>query len=316
MSIQICPGNVSAPRKCPTGMFNPYTGKSSIQDCQCGPGEEPNFNQTECVDCAEGYYSTLCSAQCHLCPTGSHCPYKKMSAPLPCPVGHYSYMPGQTECKKCNGSSVYRSTVTPVWSRGQSHLGQRSRQLISCPPGTYRDGERSDCVVCPAGHYCVANIAIQCPAGTYGPKEGLQRERDCAICPAGFYCLEGTSRRPSSQFLCPQGYYCEEGTGVPHGSPCPAGTAGGQLGQTSRAACKRCAEGRYCPTGVKDCLKCPPGFYCPEGTSDPMPCQPGTFNPLEGQDALADCRPCYPGKSCTQVALKFPDVDCMPGYLI
>lgn len=36
-----------------------------------------------------------------------------------------------------------------------------------------------------AGHYCVANIAIQCPAGTYGPKEGLQRERDCAICPAG-----------------------------------------------------------------------------------------------------------------------------------
>lgn len=67
--------------------------------------------------------------------------------------------------------------------------------------------------------------------------------------------------------------------------------------------------------GVKDCLKCPPGFYCPEGTSDPMPCQPGTFNPLEGQDALADCRPCYPGKACTQVALKFPDVDCMPGLV-
>lgn len=74
-----------------------------------------------------------------------------MSAPLPCPVGHYSDIPGQTECKKCNGSSACRSTVTPVWSRGQSHLGQRSRQLISCPPGTYRDGERSDCVVCPAG---------------------------------------------------------------------------------------------------------------------------------------------------------------------
>lgn len=74
-----------------------------------------------------------------------------MSAPLPCPVGYYSDIPGQTECKKCNGSSVCRSTVTPVWSRGQSHLGPRSRQLISCPSGTYRDGERSDCVVCPAG---------------------------------------------------------------------------------------------------------------------------------------------------------------------
>lgn len=67
--------------------------------------------------------------------------------------------------------------------------------------------------------------------------------------------------------------------------------------------------------GVKDCLKCPPGFYCPEGTSDPMPCRPGTFNTLEGQDALTDCRPCYPGKACTQVALKFPDVGCMPGLV-
>lgn len=39
---------------------------------------------------------------------------------------------------------------------------------------------------------------------------------------------------------------------MPHGSPCPAGTAGGQLGQTSRAACKRCAEGRFCPAGKFD----------------------------------------------------------------
>lgn len=49
--------------------------------------------------------------------------------------------------------------------------------------------------------------------------------------------------------MCPQGYYCEEGTATPHGSPCPVGTAGEQLGQTSRAACKRCREGRFCPAG-------------------------------------------------------------------
>lgn len=65
----------------------------------------------------------------------------------------------------------------------------------------------------------------------------------------GFYCLEGSSQRPTSQFMCPQGYYCEEGTATPHGSPCPVGTAGEQLGQTSRAACKRCREGRFCPAG-------------------------------------------------------------------
>jgi len=67
------------------------------------------------------------------------------------------------------------------------------------------------------------------------------------------------------------------------------------------------------PPGLKDCLRCPGGFYCPEGTRDPVPCPPGTFNPLEGQDEQTDCRPCYPGKACTQVALKAPDVACMPG---
>lgn len=35
------------------------------------------------------------------------------------------------------------------------------------------------------GHYCVGGVAVPCPAGTYGPKEGLQRLRDCPICPAG-----------------------------------------------------------------------------------------------------------------------------------
>lgn len=69
------------------------------------------------------------------------------------------------------------------------------------------------------------------------------------------------------------------------------------------------------PPGVKDCLRCPAGFYCPEGTSDPVPCPPGTFNPLEGQDELADCRECYAGKACTQVALRAPDVDCIQGWV-
>ncbi|KAG7238704.1 hypothetical protein INR49_031220, partial [Caranx melampygus] len=239
----------------------------------------------------------------------------------------------------------------------------RQRNALVMPPRTTFSGGGppvSDlpCGLClhfwipSEGHYCVGGVAVPCPAGTYGSKEGLQRLRDCTICPAGFYCLEGSSWRPTSQFLCPQGYYCEEGTATPHGSPCPAGTAGEQLGQTSRAACKRCREGRFCPAGssvpglpcargrycpagtveevicprgtftphqgaisVKDCLKCPAGFYCPEGTSDPVPCPPGSFNPLEGQDELADCRECYAGKACTQVALRAPDVDCMKGFV-
>uniref|UniRef100_A0A672HDZ6 TNFR-Cys domain-containing protein n=1 Tax=Salarias fasciatus TaxID=181472 RepID=A0A672HDZ6_SALFA len=61
-----------------------------------------------------------------------------------------------------------------------------------------------------------------------------------------------------------------------------------------------------------DCLKCPAGFYCPEGRSDPMPCPPGSFNPLEGQDELADCRECYAGKACTQSESECQP--CPPGW--
>ncbi|KAG7455700.1 SCO-spondin-like isoform X1, partial [Solea senegalensis] len=241
----------------------------------------------------------------------SYCPDNGMSQPLPCPPG-WSSTPGQISCHSCNDTSfLCAGAVAARWSQPV----HRSTQPIACRPGTYNDREESACVVCPVGHYCVGGVALPCPAGTYGAIEGLQRLRDCTICPAGFYCLEGSSQRPISQFLCPQGYYCEEGTATPHGSPCPAGTAGEQLGQTSRAACKRCGEGRFCPAGVKDCLKCPAGFYCPEGRSDPVPCPPGSFNPLEGQDELADCRECYAGKACTQVALKAPDVDCMQGFV-
>lgn len=77
----------------------------------------------------------------------------------------------------------------------------------------------------------------------------LSRTYNYKYFPQGFYCLEGSARTPTSEFLCPLGHYCEEGTATPRGSPCPAGTAGEQLGQTSRAACRRCREGRFCPAG-------------------------------------------------------------------
>ncbi|XP_014845642.1 PREDICTED: uncharacterized protein LOC106919650 isoform X3 [Poecilia mexicana] len=411
-SGHFCPGNVSAPNRCPAGTFNLYTGKTSIDDCKpcipglissedrvdcrlcpagfscdvtngtlylcpagqhspegvlqcltcpfdsvckfglpykCAPGKEPDVDHTECIDCFPGFYSTVCTALCLQCPAGNYCPDSGMSQPLPCPAG-WTSTPGQTSCRRCNDTSLLcGGAVAPRWNQSV----HRSGQANTCRAGTYKPvKEDGDCIACPKGHYCVGGVALPCPAGSYGPKEGLQRLKDCAICPAGFYCLEGSSQRPTSQFMCPQGYYCEEGTATPHGSPCPAGTSGEQLGQTSRAACKRCKEGRFCPAGssgaglpcargrfcpagtveevtcpsgtftphqgaisVKDCLKCPPGFYCPKGTSDPMPCPAGSFNPLEGQDEVADCRECYPGKACTQIALKAPDVDCMPGFV-
>ncbi|XP_061734344.1 neurogenic locus notch homolog protein 3-like [Nerophis ophidion] len=311
---------------------------------KCGPGKEPNFDHTECNDCPPGFYSNVCTIRCLQCPAGNYCPEGGMAQPLTCPPGSSSSL-GQTSCHQCNNSASQCGAALP-----KSPQEQRSSQPIACGPGTYKHSkDDSVCFVCPIGHYCEGGVAVLCPAGTYGSTEGLT---NCTICPAGFYCLEGRSSRPSTQFLCPPGYYCEEGTSTPHGSPCPAGTVGEQLGQTSTAACKRCSEGRFCPAGssapglpcargrfcpagtreevvcpsgtftpnqgaigLKDCLKCPAGFYCPAGASDPVPCPPGSFNPLEGQADLADCRECHAGKACTQVALRAPDVDCMQGFV-
>ncbi|KAF6736840.1 hypothetical protein FQA47_014055 [Oryzias melastigma] len=252
---------------------------------------------SDCKPCFPGLISSEDGVDCKLCPAGFSCDTATGALYL-CPAGQYS-PEGVLQCLSCPADYV----CTAGFPHKAHHLLLDKLTVKPVTTHPFYVGEPWP----PAG----ATLST----GTYSPKEGLQRLRDCTICPAGFYCLEGSSQRPTSQFMCPLGYYCEEGTATPHGSPCPAGTAGEQLGQTSRAACKRCGEGRFCPAGVKDCLKCPPGFYCPEGTSDPIPCPPGSFNPLEGQDELADCRECIAGKACTQIALRAPDVDCMQGYV-
>ncbi|XP_053728235.1 multiple epidermal growth factor-like domains protein 10 [Synchiropus splendidus] len=248
---------------------------------KCGPGKEPNSDQTVCQDCGPGFYSSGCSVQCLPCPAGGYCPQNGMSEPVLCPPG-WTSSPGQTYCTGCNDSSVQcGGASTPRWSLP----GRRSSPVL-CRAGTYRPwsaGEESACAICPVGHYCVGGITVPCPAGTYGAQEGLQKLTDCTICPAGFYCLESSSEKPGSQFLCPLGSYCEEGTATMHGSPCPPGTAGEQLGQTSRASCRRCREGRFCPAGsTGPGLPCARGRYCPAGTTEEVTCPQGTFTPHQG----------------------------------
>lgn len=62
------------------------------------------------------------------------------------------------------------------------------------------------------GYYCVGGVAVPCPAGTYGSKEGLQRLRDCTICPAGrlatlLCCITHCSTLKDYNF-CRKSYTC------------------------------------------------------------------------------------------------------------
>ncbi|CAB1443711.1 unnamed protein product [Pleuronectes platessa] len=177
---------------CPPGQHSPEGGLQCLacpvdSVCtsgfphKCGPGKEPSVDHTVCNDCAPGFYSTVCTVQCLQCPAGGYCPDNGTSQPLPCPPG-WSSTPGQTHCRSCNDTSLLcGGAVPPRWNQPL----HRSSQPITCRPGTYKDTrEELACVICPIGHYCVGGVAQPCPAGTYGPKEGLQRLRDCTICPA------------------------------------------------------------------------------------------------------------------------------------
>ena len=140
-----------------------------------------------------------------------------MSQPLSCPPRHSS-LPGQTHCYSCENTSLpCGGGVARRWNpTGQQHPELSDKPII-CPPGTYKNTEEGPaCLVCPLGlcvctfvpvcvcvcvwpvcvcvsdtilsspgHYCVGGSAVWCPAGSYGPKEGLQRLGDCPPCPAG-----------------------------------------------------------------------------------------------------------------------------------
>ncbi|MGH0162299.1 UNVERIFIED_CONTAM: hypothetical protein FKN15_067495 [Acipenser sinensis] len=245
--------------------------------------------------CPPGSISTEEGAACRPCPagtscdpgSGSYCPHKATPWPLPCPPGYDTDCPGQKECKSCNGTSHCKGAMLNPWEGG-GRVRSSEFGAVSCRPGTYRNSEESpDCLLCPLGYYCPWGTAVRCPAGTYGAKEGLQRERDCSVCPAG---------AADPGWPCARGKFCPAGTMKEMN--CPGGTYTRQQGAAS----------------LNECLKCPAGFYCPEGTSDPLPCPRGTFNPLQGQDDAMDCRLCYAGKACSQMALPQPDVDCMEGF--
>ncbi|MGH0168698.1 UNVERIFIED_CONTAM: hypothetical protein FKN15_055273 [Acipenser sinensis] len=223
----------------------------------------------------------------HFIIPGSYCPHKATPWLLPCPPGYDTDCPGQKECKSCNGTSHCKGAMLNPWEGG-GRVRSSEFGAVSCRPGTYRNSEESpDCLLCPLGYYCPWGTAVRCPAGTYGAKEGLQRERDCSVCPAG---------AADPGWPCARGKFCPAGTMKEMN--CPGGTYTRQQGAAS----------------LNECLKCPAGFYCPEGNSDPLPCPRGTFNPLQGKDDAMDCRLCYAGKACSQMALPQPDVDCMEGF--
>ncbi|CAN0436223.1 unnamed protein product [Ectocarpus sp. 12 AP-2014] len=299
-----CPPGMASPYPCPSGTYNPHTGRDDLEG--------------DCLISLEGYYtieaSTNMTGSCdpgYFCPAGSTGPQQ-----VPCPERFYRSSSGagsQDDCAYCVSGGY-------------------------CPSGS------TEPIDCPRGFYCVHGVAEPepCPLGTYGNTTGLRKISDCndcdpgsycdqrgltnpaGLCDPGYYCLDGSytsaPNAPGSPLsiedtdiggLCPAGGYCPIGSS--YQQPCPHGTYNNFSGAADPADCSDCPPGFYCsgtsnpaPTGG-----CYAGHYCTGGASTPTqnrtdrgyyapvgaavqyPCEPGTYNNEESQESCLDCTAGY-----------------------
>lgn len=175
---------MSSPKPCPSGTYNPYSGKTSINDCQiCPPGTYCNQNisassaipcpaEFYCpagtislsTPCPPGYYCPFSAQNKLLCPPGSYCPISS-SVPFPCPIG--SYCPeGSNKGIPCKGGyqCPFGSIEAKICPKNTFSLFE-SGACTPCPNAEFTDKEGSiSCKICPSqnwnidGWYCMNDV--------------------------------------------------------------------------------------------------------------------------------------------------------------
>ena len=297
-----CPGNTSLPITCAAGMFTDY-GQAS-----------------ECSLCPSGWYC-LGGHIVDSCPSGYYCPEGTGNNWQPCSIGTYSNSTGLAavvECQPCPVGHYCNETALTSPS-GMCHEGYycTSGSPVATPTSYTLNVTINSCLewpeavgdVCPEGYYCTVgtDTPMPCPAGNYGPMEGLD---ECIPCPAGYYCTIGSI--DYSDKICPSGYYCPEETEYFMQFPCLPSTFNPSSGAFNQSSCQPCTPGSYCSatglsavsgpcaegyycTGAANTSmprssqegggRCERGFYCPEGSSSPTSCTPGSYCAIDGLSA-------------------------------
>ena len=312
-----CPVESSYPKRCPTGTYQPYVGRSNVSECiLCKPGKYCNGTglSTWTDDCDEGFFCNKGSSVSSpedttgsVCPIGSFCP-RGSSAPIPCPNGTYADTTRSSECRICPQGRfcITGSSADPCLPGHYCPLGTK-HELKKCPAGTYTPlsnlSDVGQCTQCDPGKYC--NLPGQT---TYS-----------GLCSAGFYCSLGvdtanpTGNHTGIGGVCPPGSHCPEGSGVP--ISCEAGTYAEQEGQ---ASCTLCEAGYYCLSNsiTYRHTPCLAGYYCPRTTKSALdfPCPPGSYNPENGSVSILACLSCRPGEYCEGQGLKEPTGPCAAGW--
>lgn len=268
---------------CPA-MSTSALGSKNLSDCQCMPGfyGSPADNAT-CLPCPGNASSALGSTvksncSCNAGFFGDAAVFNR-SAPscAPCPANTYNPLPDQipaSACLRCpsNSTSLAASSV----------VGQ-----CQCAPGFYGDLSRD--AACEA-----------CEANTFNPQAGGRTRRACQQCP-----LNAVTRAEASTGLedcvCAPGYYRFDISGSVFCLPCPAGTYGPALGQTSVSNCSACpafSTSRMASSSLADCT-CNAGFVLSDRSTASLgngsapaycaACPADTYAPVQNTSACVAC---------------------------
>jgi len=273
----VCPEDQAI--ACPTGKYNPTTGKNTSNDClYCPAGYYcPNtaMNSFLSYPCQKGYICPIGSENQIMTPPGTYAPSNLMSIGLKCPSRFYCPV----------------GSINPLACTQGSYCPEGSSTPLSCQTGMYNDLTNSSSIL----------DCVKCPEGTYN-NFGTGSISICKPCAPGYYCPAGTSLPQP----CSANYYCPNGQRM---IPCPAGTYYESVGASDIFYCKPCQKGYYCPGGGTTavtctpgsfsnkfgsifCETCPEGFFCPFGAVEPLVC---TMNTYASKGSPA-CTPCDNGQ--------------------
>uniref|UniRef100_A0A8B9E5G9 Signal peptide, CUB and EGF-like domain-containing protein 2 n=1 Tax=Anser cygnoides TaxID=8845 RepID=A0A8B9E5G9_ANSCY len=164
---------------------------------------------------------------------------------------------------------------------GQMHVGNR---CVSCSVGSYYDGERESCVLC--------------PNGTYQDEEG---QITCDSCPSPQN--PGNQKLAGAHSVSQCGGKCSPGDYSPDGFkpclPCPLGTYQPEAGRVSCFPCGGGLMTRHTSASLfQDCetkVQCSPGHFYNTTTHRCIRCIVGTYQPEFGQNFCISC----PGNTTT-----------------
>eukprot|EP00051_Salpingoeca_urceolata_P026744 m.478438 g.478438 ORF g.478438 m.478438 type:complete len:483 (-) comp21144_c0_seq1:66-1514(-) len=246
--------------KCAKGSYSEKFGNAECKFCPYG--EQPNADQTNCVNCLSGKTTSKANRTCHYCEVGNE-PVGNVCTP--CPPGMVS---NKNEtfglCKEC--------TLGLVPNKDNAYCEP-------CSQGETASKDHSQCVFCQLGMIwspkkgCVSECSKgnQCAFATVPSNPSIKYCASCSPCNKGWYNDHSQPSNVESKYTCKA---CKAGTfqknyGASSCTACPDGYY-----QTNEAsvACIRCPSGSYCQCPDKQPIPCPADRYCPGGTSAPKEC--------------------------------------------